>query len=251
MFIDITVAVIVVISAIIAFLRGFIREVLTIAGVVGGLVAAVALGPLVRPSFNGWFGVPADEAADMPKLFDIVPMDIVAQVCAYASIFLIVVIALTVVSHLLCGFAKKIGLGPVDRTLGVVFGIARAAVLLALLYLPVYLMVDKDDRDEWFKDSRSAVYIEGLAAWMAAFIPEDTAEKLAEGAGRTREDMENARERIDALDALKEQMQNVEEAVQDGAEAIATPDEPSEGYEPVQRDDLDQLIENVQPEPQE
>ena len=86
---------------------------------------------------------------------------------------------------------------------------------------------------------------------MADFIPEDTAEKLAEGAGRTREDVENARERINALDALKEQMQNVEEAVQDGAEAITAPEESSEGYEPDQRDTLDQLIEDTQQDTQQ
>jgi len=41
--------------------------------------------------------------------------------------------------------AKSMGLGAVDRTFGVIFGLVRGVVLLSLLYLPVYLLVEKNE----------------------------------------------------------------------------------------------------------
>ena len=66
MIIDIIVGAVVIVSAIISFLRGFIREVLTIAGVVGGLAAAYFMGPMLTPTFKDWFGVDP-EAEEMPS----------------------------------------------------------------------------------------------------------------------------------------------------------------------------------------
>src|SRR5688572_4012748 len=117
MIIDIVVGVVVVLSALISFMRGFIREVLTIAGVVGGLIAAYFGGPSLSPLFRDWLGVSAD--GEPAKLFDIVPMGLVADVTAYGAVFIIVVIILSVVSHFMAGAARAMGLGPVDRTLGV------------------------------------------------------------------------------------------------------------------------------------
>ena len=57
MIVDILVLAVLLISALIAFLRGFIREVLTITGVVGGLAAAYFGGPLLAPLMRGWLGV--------------------------------------------------------------------------------------------------------------------------------------------------------------------------------------------------
>ena len=89
MIIDLVVGAIALISAIISFLRGFIREVLTIAGVVAGFFAAVFFGPKLSPVFDKWLGV-TDDLEGAKKLFDIIPMSIVADVCAYAVVFIFV-----------------------------------------------------------------------------------------------------------------------------------------------------------------
>lgn len=169
MIIDIVVGAIVLISAIISFLRGLIREVLTIAGVVGGLFAAIFFGPSLSPVFRDWLGVVEGEEAG--KLFDIIPMTIVADICAYATIFIIVVIVLSVTSHFTAATAKAMGLGPIDRTLGVIFGIARAVILLGLLYLPFHLLMDEDSKAKYFADSKTHSIIEKTADVMAGFLP--------------------------------------------------------------------------------
>ena len=169
MIIDIVVGAVVLISAAISFLRGMIRELLTIAGVIGGLFAAMFFAPSLSPTFRDWLGV--SNGGEAAKLFDIIPMGIVADVCAYASIFVIVVIIISVISHFTSATIKAMGLGPVDRTLGVIFGIARAVVLLALLYLPFHLLMDENAKAKYFADSKTHTYIEKTAEFMVRFLP--------------------------------------------------------------------------------
>jgi hypothetical protein len=113
MIIDILVLLVLALSALIAFLRGFIREVLTIFGVLGGMVAAYYAGPMLLPLMEGWLGV--DPAAEDPqKLFDIIPYTYVAAFLAYGSIFVIVVVILSIISHMIAEAVKSVGLGAVD-----------------------------------------------------------------------------------------------------------------------------------------
>jgi len=170
MIIDIVVGAVVLISAIISFLRGLIRETLTIAGVIGGFFAAVYLGPQLAPTFNKWLGV-AEDSDKIEKLFDIVPMNIVADVSAYAVVFIVVVIIISLISHFTAGAAKAMGLGPIDRTLGVIFGIGRAVLLLALLYMPFHLLMDESSKAEYFADSKTYPIIEGTSEFMTRFLP--------------------------------------------------------------------------------
>jgi len=182
MIIDIVVGLVVLASALISFMRGLIREVLTIAGVVGGILAAVFLGPVMTPTVRAWFG--AGEGQNPDKLFDMIPMEIVADATTYGVIFITVVIVLSVASHVISGAAKAVGLGPVDRTLGVAFGIARALVLLGLVYLPFHLLMDDKRKEEFFAGSNTHYFIEKTSAVMASYLPEseDVEKDIKEGA---------------------------------------------------------------------
>ncbi len=230
MIIDIVAALVVLASALISFMRGFIREVLTIAGVVGGILSAVFLGPSFAPIVRTWFGVEAGGKGG-EKLFDIIPMEIVADVTAYGIIFIAVVIALSVVSHLLSGAVKAMGLGPVDRSLGVIFGIARALVLLGLVYLPFHLIMDQDRKNEVFKGSQSHFFIEKIASFMAGYLPEsDDVEKKADGV---------------ASDMFKKQLEKqnlLGGAHKDAAEVQSEDATKGEGYKDEQREKLDKLF---------
>ncbi len=235
----------VLISSVIAFLRGFIRELLTIVGVAGGLAASYFGGPILVPVMRNWLGV-SDDPDKIEKLFDAVPMDIVADVCAYGLIFVVVVVVLSVLSHFLSAGAKAVGLGPVDRTLGVLFGAARAVLLLCLLYLPIMLLVEKDERDAWgpMKGSRTHDYITMGSQWIAAFLPEGV-EKSAENADtQADKKMDEARKHMEEIEALK----NTAEKANAVRESVAPrPDvEDGAGYRPEQRESLDQLIETNQ-----
>lgn len=241
MLIDAIILGVLLVSAVFAFLRGFIREVLTILGVVGGLAASLAFGKQLVPLMSQWLGVDAD--AKEPQLFaGVVPYTVVADVLAYGSIFLIVVIVLSVVSNLLAKWARTLGLGPIDRTLGVIFGIARGVLVLAVLYLLPYLLFTEESRREWFKDSRTIVYIESTAAWLAEFLPASVKNSTPGSGGDATNPLAKAtRDKLKDLELLKgdetkpdavtseedgygtDQRQNMQELIQEQNEELAPP----------------------------
>lgn len=171
---DILVISVLILSAIIAFFRGFVREVLTIAGVVGGVVGAVYFGDDAKPAFRSLFGISdsADDKDEKAKLFDLIPYELVADGLAYGTIFLVIVIILSVISHYLAAATKKSGLGLLDRSLGVLFGVVRGILLLGLVYLPVHIFVEVDQKKQWFEESRSIVYVELTANFLTEFFPD-------------------------------------------------------------------------------
>lgn len=231
MIIDIVVAAVIIISAIISFLRGFIREILTIAGIVGGLAAAYFMGPMFSPVVQGWFGVDPS-AEEIGKLFDLVPMDIVGSVTAYASIFILFVILISVVSHLTAGAVKAMGLGPVDRTLGVVFGIGRAVVLLGLLYLPFHLLMDAQTKHNLFEESRTHIFIEKTAIFLSGFLPNSEAveEKIEDVADEADKKLKDKLMEQDLLQGAGDKLKNI------------APKKKEEGYEDEQREELEMLF---------
>lgn len=233
MIIDIVVAVVVIASALISFMRGFIREVLTIAGVVCGILAAVFIGPTFAPTVRGWFG--AGPGQEPEKLFDIIPMEIVADATTYGVIFIAVVIVISVLSHFMSGAAKAVGLGPVDRTLGVIFGVARALVLLALVYLPFHLLMDDKRKEDLFAGSNTHYFIERIAATMAAYLPESD-EVKEEADDLIKKKLEDQ----DLLGLGKKDPEKPDPAPE--GEASPAPEKDGAGYGDEQREKLEKLF---------
>lgn len=199
MIIDGIVLAVLLISAFISFLRGLIRETLTILGVVGGAAASWYGGPYLSAPVRGWLGVKEGETP--ARLFDLISYTIIADILSYGLIFIVVVAVLSVISHFISASVRAIGLGAVDRTLGVGFGLARGILLLGIFYLPFHIMLDDATKKNWFADSRTQVYLQATAGWMSGLVPENT------------------------LKGFKAQAQEVAQdpAIQTGIEAIKNP----------------------------
>jgi membrane protein required for colicin V production len=165
---DLFVVLILLVSAGVSFFRGFIREVLTIFGFVGGAMAAFFAGGIVSDFIKTQFNLTGD---DVGKLFGLIPYDMVASIASYGGIFIAVFLSLQLASHFISSAAKAIGLGPVDRTLGVFFGLARGVLLLAILYLPFNLILPDENKEAWFGSSKTHVFLESGSNWLAEFLP--------------------------------------------------------------------------------
>ncbi len=242
MIVDILVLAVLLISALIAFLRGFIREILTVTGVIGGLAAAYAGGPLLIPHMRGWLGV--KEGEEPGKLFDIVPYDIVADALAYGAIFIVVVILLSVASHFLAEGARNLGLGAVDRTLGFVFGLARGVLLLGLFYLPVHFFIDKDTKEAWFSTSRTHFYLEKTAEVLAELVPSSA----VEGVEKSLDEASGTRKKLEDINLLKKE--GKDGAAPEGA-APGSGEAEKQGYTPEFRQQMDELFEQKEASPDE
>lgn len=233
---DIFVLLVILASVMIAFMRGFIREILTIFGIVGGMAAAYIGGPLLTPTMRGWFGVVEGEE-DPEKLFGAIPYSMVADLLSYGAILVVFVIILSVISHFLAEFVKNLGLGALDRSLGVVFGLARGVLVLGLLYLMPYFLVGDEQKDEWFAGSKSRIYLEGVSQWMAGFMPENTEEGIKQGA-ETLETVSETRKKLEEMNVLN--------PIEDGGVAghLKSSSDALDGYTSDFRDKMDALIEN-------
>jgi len=152
------------VSAILAFFRGLVREVLGIGAWIGAIVAAfVALpyaAPLIAPS------------VDPPWLVDAL---------AVGGVFLAVLLLLKLVIAWIAHRVQRSALGGLDRALGLVFGLARGAFLAVLAYILGGLFLPATERwPEAVRDSRALPLVDEGARWLVAQLPEEFRPRLPE-----------------------------------------------------------------------
>jgi len=239
-------------SCVIAFLRGFIREVLTIIGLFVGVAAAYVFGPGMVPLVTRWLGERADHAH---KFLGVLHGDQLALVCAYAVVFFPTLIVISVASYFLSAGIRAMGLGALDRTAGVIFGLMRALVILGLLWLPVYTYWKPEERDKmsFVQGSHTRVYVETVSGWLVSVIPPDLIAGIKSDAERAKEDAKTARERLQDIDLLRKEkgaaVQNNSNGNNNNTDVQPVPQptpaaQPSSGagYQDQQRQDMGKLI---------
>ena len=153
---DISVGVLLLISAVFAYLRGLVQEVLSIAGWVGAGAATVYGFPYAQPFAR-----------------QVTTVNILADFAAGIIIF---VVTLVVLSLLTRGISKKVkdsALGVVDRSLGFLFGLTRGALIVVVGYVGVGMVYPKDQQPKWVRQARSMELIAPGAVALAALIPEN------------------------------------------------------------------------------
>jgi membrane protein required for colicin V production len=123
--VDIVVLSVLAISGLLAFLRGFVREVLGIGAWVGAVVVAIWGYPLAYPQFDRWL-------SGSPEL--VTPV-------TYAALGLVTLIVLLFVSHQIGNLVRGSVLGGLDRTLGLAFGLVRGAAIVVVAYIVVPMVL--------------------------------------------------------------------------------------------------------------
>jgi membrane protein required for colicin V production len=116
--IDAIVIGIIAISALIAFLRGFVREMLTVGSWIGASLVTLYGFPLVQPKFEHW-----------------ITSKLAADIAAAVSLFVVTLIVFSLLSHIIARFVRGSALTAVDRSLGLLFGLVRGAILVSLAYM--------------------------------------------------------------------------------------------------------------------
>jgi membrane protein required for colicin V production len=148
-------------SAMIAFLRGLVREVLGVGAWIGAALVAIWGAPLARPQIAAW--IPMPEA--------------VAPV-AFGGVFLITLILLIILSRWIAELVQGSILSGLDRSLGLVFGIARGALLIMVAYILVGLLIPPDRWPAPVLEARSLPYVRDGAAALQHALPEQYRPKL-------------------------------------------------------------------------
>ncbi|MCB1538638.1 MAG: CvpA family protein [Rhodospirillales bacterium] len=178
MVLDLVVLGILFVSAAVAFMRGFVREIFTIGSLAGAGIATLMFGPNLKPMVHDWI---IDPAAKTPqKLFDLIPYEMLVPVIAFAIVFCASLVVFTIITHLVSKGVHSVGLGPVDRSLGVVFGLIRGVILIGLMGVVMNFVLSDEQRETYFGDSRTYPMVTYSADLMQALMPgREVIEKVA------------------------------------------------------------------------
>ena len=152
---DALVFAILAISGIFAYIRGFVHELLTLAACAGAALTTL----------YGFEYV-------VPYARDLVTVQAVADLRTGLSIFVVVLVVLTVLTRLLARRLQDSSLSTLDRSLGLVFGVLRGALLLSFMWVLVAWAVPRDDFPEWISEARTLPLIETGASLLYALVPE-------------------------------------------------------------------------------
>ena len=152
---DFIVIAVLLLSAILAFIRGFTREMFSLLGWVGAAAAA-------------WFLLPYTE----PSAREIVDDVLAARIIASIAVFIVVLFAITFIGSPVSGRVRESHFSSMDRLLGGLFGVVRGAVLIVLGYLVLISFYPTDSQIPWMRDAVSKPYLEEGLRVAEGLLPE-------------------------------------------------------------------------------
>ncbi len=160
--IDGIVAAVIILSAILAYARGFVRESLAILGWIGAAVLAFIFAPTVRPM-----------VAQVPGLNKFLADSCeLATIAGFAAVFALALVLFSIITPLFSSVVQRSALGGVDQGMGFLFGVARGILLVAIAFI-VYDRVMATQPVAVVENSRSAQVFERMRGQMDQQIPQD------------------------------------------------------------------------------
>jgi membrane protein required for colicin V production len=161
--IDGVVALFIVMSALLAYSRGLVREALAIAGwVVAGILAFI-FAPQMEPLVK-----------EIPVVRDIIGDNCeLAMITAFTAVFAIALIISSFITPLFSSIVQRSVLGGLDQGLGLIFGVVRGVLLVAIAYF-VYETVVTSQSIQIIDDSRSARVFSNLTSKVEEGDPEQS-----------------------------------------------------------------------------
>lgn len=152
---DVGVGILVLISAILATARGLTREVLSLATWAGSAAIAIYMWQFHPEIARGY-----------------IQEQIVADVATVVVTFIIALIVLHLITMRIADFVVDSRIGPLDRTLGFVFGVLRGIVIAVVAVIfGVWLM--GSNLPAWAANSKSLPVLQGFGDSLIAALPPD------------------------------------------------------------------------------
>jgi membrane protein required for colicin V production len=152
--VDLGVLAVIGVSALLGLSRGVVRELLGLFSWALAGYGAFRFGPAVMPLTRQVTG-----DADF------------ADPAAYVITFVVLLIVFSLVANLIGRLVQLSMLGGLDRTLGLLFGIARGCLVLCVAYIPVALLLPPEKWPPLLLQARSLPLVYQGAAWTAGQIP--------------------------------------------------------------------------------
>ncbi|MUO81155.1 colicin V production protein [Agrobacterium vitis] len=152
---------VVLFSAVLAMIRGFSREILSIASWVGAIAAAYYLYPFILPYVKNYTN---DQR--------------IAVAASAGGVFLLALILISFITSRIADFIIDSRIGALDRTLGFLFGAARGILLLVVAVAFWNWLIDAKQRPDWVNNAKSKPFLDALVVKLEAVLPDDIEPQL-------------------------------------------------------------------------
>ena len=153
---DIILIGVMLVSALLAMIRGFMREILSIAAwVIAAVVTLYAyskLLPFAKSYFNN---------------------DIVAAAVVVGGTFLGTLLIVSIVTVRFSDMVLDSRVGALDRTMGFLFGLARGLIIVVVAFLFFAWLVPDRSQPEWVRTAKSKVVLQSTGQWLMSMLPDD------------------------------------------------------------------------------
>src|SRR5262249_29724654 len=148
--------VVMLISGLLAMIRGFMREILSIAA--WGVAALVTLYSYTRlvPMAKQYFS-----------------SDLVATAVTVGSVFLVTLLIASVITIRISDMVLDSRVGALDRTLGFLFGLGRGLIIVVVAFLFFAWLVPPKAQPSWVQNAKSKVVLQSTGQWLMSMLPDD------------------------------------------------------------------------------
>ena len=159
--VDAGVAVIALLSGILAYSRGFTREMFAIAGWIVAAIAAFYLAPMLEPLIREAPVIGTYLAASC----------VISLIASFTIVVAVALLVLSMFTPLVSGLVLDSMLAPIDRMLGFLFGVLRGLVLIAVVFL-IYTNLSGNEAWPPLDNAASRTMFEESAALLAQNLPD-------------------------------------------------------------------------------
>ena len=187
---DIILIGVMLVSALLAMIRGFMREVLSIAAWV---VAAIA-------TLYGYSRL-------LPYVQTHIENPIIATGAVVAGIFLGTLLIVSIITVRFSDMVLDSRVGALDRTLGFLFGLGRGLIIVVVAFLFFAWLVPPRTQPSWVANAKSRVVLQSTGDWLISMLPDDPESTILRRLKRPKQDdgepADAPPERRSSLDPLR------------------------------------------------
>ena len=153
---DILLLAVMLISGLLAMIRGFMREILSIGAWGIAALATLYAYSRVLPIAKSYFS-----------------SDMVAAGVTVGGVFLLTLLIVSIITVRISDMVLDSRVGALDRTLGFLFGLGRGLVIVVVAFLFFAWLVPDRSQPEWVRGAKSKVVLQSTGQWLMSMLPDD------------------------------------------------------------------------------
>jgi membrane protein required for colicin V production len=153
---DILLLLVMLISGLLAMIRGFMREILSIAA--WGIAALTTLYAYSRL---------------LPTVKQYVNSEIAAAAVTILGVFMLTLLFVSVITVRISDMILDSRIGALDRTLGFLFGLGRGLIIVVVAFVFFAWLVPERSQPDWVKSAKSKVVLQSTGQWLMSMLPDD------------------------------------------------------------------------------